>query len=256
MKQGLALALVLTLALSLTACSGNQTGSQPESSGSGQTSEVITPSSQTEEPEAPSETPSSEVSSEEADGEAAGSSMLIAYFSYAENAVLPDGVDASATASIQTWNNELTGNTGVVAHMIAEATGADLFSIQTVEKYPDTYDATIDQGREEQNADARPELAALPENLESYDVIFLGYPNWWGDMPMAIYSFLEQVDLSGKTIVPFVTSGGSGFSSSIGIIENMQSGATVQEGLSIGDSSATSAQDQVNEWLSGLGYVE
>lgn len=87
-----------------------------------------------------------------------------AYFSYAENADLPDGVDASATASIQAWNGETTGNTGVIAAMIAEATGADLFSIQTVEKYPDSYDATIDQGQEELNADARPELAVhLPE---------------------------------------------------------------------------------------------
>lgn len=181
--------------------------------------------------------------------------MLVAYFSYAENADLPEGVDASATASIQMWNDDLTGNTGVVANMIAETAGADLFSIQTVEKYPDTYDATIDQGQEERNADARPELASLPENLDQYDVIFLGFPNWWGDMPMALYSFLDEVDLTGKTIVPFVTSGGSGFSNTISTIESMESGATVQDGLSISGSSATEAQDQVSEWLSGLGYA-
>ena len=181
--------------------------------------------------------------------------MLVAYFSYAENADLPEGVDASATASIQMWNDDLTGNTGVVANMIAETAGADLFSIQTVEKYPDTYYATIDQGQEERNADARPELASLPENLDQYDVIFLGFPNWWGDMPMALYSFLDEVDLTGKTIVPFVTSGGSGFSNTISTIESMESGATVQDGLSISGSSATEAQDQVSEWLSGLGYA-
>lgn len=168
---------------------------------------------------------------------------------------MPEGVDASATASIQMWNDDLTGNTGVVANMIAETAGADLFSIQTVEKYPDTYDATIDQGQEERNADARPELASLPENLDQYDVIFLGFPNWWGDMPMALYSFLDEVDLTGKTIVPFVTSGGSGFSNTISTIESMESGATVQDGLSISGSSATEAQDQVSEWLSGLGYA-
>ena len=257
--------------------SSNEQASEPETpSSSEQTSEPESPSSseQTSEPESPSSSeqtsqpeslssaveesePSSETSSsEESANQGSDTNMLVAYFSYAENAELPDDVDASATASIQVWNGETTGNTGVVAAMIAETTGADLFSIRTVEKYPDTYDATVDKGQEERNADARPELSTHVENLDSYDIIFLGFPNWWGDMPMALYSFLDEVDLSGKTIVPFVTSGGSGFSRTISTIESMESGATVQEGLSISSSSATGAQDQVNEWLSGLGYVQ
>ena len=186
---------------------------------------------------------------------AAQSSLLVAYFSYAENAALPDDVDASASASIQPWNGALTGNTGVVADMIAQATGADLFSIRTVEQYPDTYDATIDQGQQEQSDGARPELATHLENLDSYDTIFLGFPNWWGDMPMAVYSFLDEVDLSGKTVIPFVTSGGSGFSNTISTIQQMEPQATVQEGLSIGASSATGAQQQVESWLSELGLA-
>lgn len=186
---------------------------------------------------------------------AAQSSLLVAYFSYAENAALPDDVDASASASIQPWNGVLTGNTGVVADMIAQATGADLFSIRTVEQYPDTYDATIDQGQQEQSEGARPELATHLENLDSYDTIFLGFPNWWGDMPMAVYTFLDEVDLSGKTVIPFVTSGGSGFSNSISTIQQMEPQATVQEGLSISGSSATGAQQQVESWLSELGLA-
>lgn len=186
---------------------------------------------------------------------AAQSSLLVAYFSYAENAALPDDVDASASASIQPWNGALTGNTGVVADMIAQATGADLFSIRTVEQYPDTYDATIDQGQQEQSEGARPELATHLENLDSYDTIFLGFPNWWGDMPMAVYTFLDEVDLSGKTVIPFVTSGGSGFSNTISTIQEMEPQATVQEGLSIGASSATGAQQQVESWLSELGLA-
>ena len=267
MKKVFAMLLAAMMVFSLAACSGDETQesdtlssspssesvSEPEASSS--ETEESTPSSENEasEPETSSstETPSSEDAAEEE----TGTNMLVAYFSYAENADLPEGVDASATASIQAWNGETTGNTGVMAAMIAEATGADLFSIQTVEKYPDSYDATIDQGQEERNADARPELATHVENLDSYDVIFLGFPNWWGDMPMAVYSFLDEVDLSGKTIVPFVTSGGSGFSNTISTIESMESGATVQEGLSVSGSSATSAQEQVNEWLSSLGYV-
>ena len=186
---------------------------------------------------------------------AAQSSLLVAYFSYAENAALPDDVDASASASIQPWNGALTGNTGVVADMIAQATGADLFSIRTVEQYPDTYDATLDQGQQEQSDGARPELATHLENLDSYDTIFLGFPNWWGDMPMAVYSFLDEVDLSGKTVIPFVTSGGSGFSNTISTIQQMEPQATVQEGLSISASSATGAQQQVESWLSELGLA-
>lgn len=185
----------------------------------------------------------------------AQSSLLVAYFSYAENAALPDDVDASASASIQPWNGALTGNTGVVADMIAQATGADLFSIRTVEQYPDTYDATIDQGQQEQSDGARPELATHLENLDSYDTIFLGFPNWWGDMPMAVYTFLDEVDLSGKTVIPFVTSGGSGFSNTISTIQQMEPQATVQEGLSISGSSATGAQQQVESWLSELGLA-
>lgn len=253
MKKLLSMVLAGMMVLSLAACSGNevQESSQPEASSSAeQVSESEAPASQSEESESAS-VPSSEVP----ESEGTSTNMLVAYFSYAENADLPEGVDASATASIQMWNDDLTGNTGVVANMIAETAGADLFSIQTVEKYPDTYDATIDQGQEERNADARPELASLPENLDQYDVIFLGFPNWWGDMPMALYSFLDEVDLTGKTIVPFVTSGGSGFSNTISTIESMESGATVQDGLSISGSSATEAQDQVSEWLSGLGYA-
>lgn len=186
---------------------------------------------------------------------AAQSSLLVAYFSYAENAALPDDVDASASASIQPWNGALTGNTGVVADMIAQATGADLFSIRTVEQYPDTYDATLDQGQQEQSDGARPELATHLENLDSYDTIFLGFPNWWGDMPMAVYTFLDEVDLSGKTVIPFVTSGGSGFSNTISTIQQMEPQATVQEGLSIGASSATGAQQQVESWLRELGLA-
>lgn len=260
MKKWIALLLTALLTLSLAACgSETEDSSEAESTpSSSQTSETEEPVSEPSEPETSDveEPVSEEPVSEEPIEESSGTNMLVAYFSYAENAALPDGVDASATASIRTWNGETTGNTGVVAAMIAEATGADLFSIQTVEQYPDSYDATIDQGQEERNADARPELATHVENLDNYDVIFLGFPNWWGDMPMAVYSFLDEVDLSGKTIVPFVTSGGSGFSNTISTIESMESGATVQEGLSISGSSAVNAQDQVTEWLSGLGYIE
>lgn len=221
------------------------------------TEEPVAGEEQSAEESTETETEQSTEGTAEAESSEAGaqSSLLVAYFSYAENAALPDDVDASASASIQPWNGALTGNTGVVADMIAQATGADLFSIRTVEQYPDTYDATIDQGQQERSEGARPELATHLENLDSYDTIFLGFPNWWGDMPMAVYTFLDEVDLSDKTVIPFVTSGGSGFSNTISTIQQMEPQATVQEGLSIGGSSATGAQQQVESWLSELGLA-
>ena len=190
----------------------------------------------------------------QADGAQGGSDILVAYVTYAENADLPDGVDASASASIQVWNGDVTGNTGAIARMISEKTGADLFSIQTVEKYPDNYNDTLDQGQEEQSEGARPELSSQIEDISAYNTVFLGYPNWWGDMPMAVYSFLDEYDLSGKTVIPFVTSGGSGFSGTLGEIESMEPGADVQEGISVSASGAANAQEEVSSWLSELGY--
>ena len=234
-----------------------QPAEEPAADEEQSTEEPVAGEEQPAEESTETETEQSTEGTAEAESSEAGaqSSLLVAYFSYAENAALPDDVDASASASIQPWNGTLTGNTGVVADMIAQATGADLFSIRTVEQYPDTYDATIDQGQQEQRDGARPELATHLENLDSYDTIFLGFPNWWGDMPMAVYTFLDEVDLSGKTVIPFVTSGGSGFSNTISTIQQMEPQATVQEGLSIGASSATGAQQQVESWLSELGLA-
>lgn len=246
-KRTVSILLAAMLALSMTAC-GNS-NAQAE-----QTNVTIQENEEADTQES-ADTSAEETSQNDTSAQN-GSNMLVAYFTYAENAALPDGVDASSSASIQTGNDEMTGNTGAVAHMISEAVGAEMFSIQTVEKYPDSYDATIDQGQEEQSTGARPELATHIENLDSYDIIFLGFPNWWGDMPMAIYSFLDEYDLSGKTIVPFVTSGGSGFSGSISEIESAEPGATVLEGLALSDSDAMDARNNVNEWLAGLGYLQ
>ena len=226
-----ALLLACMTAMAAGACSGEETAQE----GAGE------------------ETQTAETQNEEArDGGAGGT--LVAYFTYAENADLPEGIDASASASIQSWNGEVTGNTGAVAHMIGEETGGELFSIRTVEKYPDSYDDTLDQGQEEQREDTRPQLETHIENLEDYGTVFLGYPNWWGDMPMAVYSFLEEYDLSGKAVIPFVTSGGSGFSDTVSRIEELQPDADVQEGIAISASGAMDAREEIGSWLDELGY--
>ena len=150
----------------------------------------------------------------------------------------------------------LQGNAEVLARMIQGAVGGDLFLIETEETYPVSYDETIDVGRQEQGDNARPALVSQVENLDQYDTVFLGYPNWWGDMPMAVYSFLNEYDLSGKTIIPFVTHGGSGFSGTESAIAELEPGATVLDGLSVRDSGVADAQADVESWIAGLGLTD
>ena len=147
-----------------------------------------------------------------------------------------------------------TGNTENVANFIHEAVGGDIIKLETEEQYTDNYNDLLDIAQEEQNDNARPALSTQIDNIDNYDTIFLGYPIWWGDMPMAIYTFLDEYDLSGKTIAPFTTSGGSGLSGTPSNIEDEEPNATVTEGLSVRDSSSKNSQSAVNEWLSEIGF--
>lgn len=252
MKKLLSLLLALVVALSLTAC-GNNAG------GSTDTSEPPAASEPTETPDAsePVETPeSTEPAGEETPSEQGGSHILIAYFSRVGNTDFPDDTDTSSSASVVATEDGLQGNAEVLARMIQSAVGGDLFLIETEETYPVSYDETIDVGQQEQSDNARPALASQVENLDQYDTVFLGYPNWWGDMPMAVYSFLDEYDLSGKTIIPFVTHGGSGFSGTQNAIAELEPGATVLDGLSVRDSGVADAQADVESWIAGLGLTD
>lgn len=146
-----------------------------------------------------------------------------------------------------------SGNTRAVAESIQTQTGSEVFEIVPSESYTDDYNELLDIAQEEQQNDARPAISGSLEGIENYETIYLGFPNWWGDMPMIIYSFLDEYDLSGKTIAPFCTSGGSGFSDSIDTIKNMEPNATVlEDGLHIGDSGADNPDAEVTEWLEQL----
>lgn len=148
----------------------------------------------------------------------------------------------------------MSGNTETVANYIHEEIGGDIVKLETVQTYPEDYDELVDYAREEQRDNARPELETTIENIEQYDTIFLGYPNWWGDMPMPIYSFLDQYDLSNKTIAPFITHGGSGLSGTPANIANEEPDAVVTEGLAINGDAVDDCQDEVNEWLNELNF--
>ncbi|MDR1296315.1 MAG: flavodoxin [Deltaproteobacteria bacterium] len=145
-----------------------------------------------------------------------------------------------------------TGNTETVAGMISERTGAPLFRLLTVKPYPDTYDECVKVARIEQNENARPELANRVDNLADYDVVYLGFPNWWGTIPMALFTFLEQNDFSGKTIVPFCTHNGSAMGRSERDIASLAPGARVLRGLPVRGSRSSGAADAVEKWLAGL----
>lgn len=246
MKKFAAFLLTLLMVISLVACTGNN-----ESAEIGDSDMESSVEEETIVPEESGEVTET-VQSDETE-EAANSNILIAYFTYGENAKLPADVDASASASIQIFNGEITGNAGVMARMIAEASGGDLFSIQTAQPYPDNYEDTIEVGQSEKSDGVRPELATHIENLDQYDTIFVGFPNWWYGMPMVMYSFFDEYDFSGKTLIPFCTSGGSAFSDAIEEIRDMEPEATVLDGLHIGSSSVTDGESRVNEWVDELG---
>ncbi len=148
-----------------------------------------------------------------------------------------------------------TGNTMVVAQMIQEAIGADLFEIEPESPYPQSYEETKAIAQEEQSADARPAVKALPD-LSGYDTVFLGFPIWWGDAPMPFYTAVEGLDWEGKTIAPFNTHAGSGDGGVFQRLGEICEGATVLEGLSIPGVTAqrdrTEARDEVDAWLASL----
>lgn len=144
------------------------------------------------------------------------------------------------------------GNTHIIAEMIAKETGGKLFRIETVKPYPDEYKACVEVAKAEKENNARPEVKG-DVKVEDYDVIFLGYPNWWGDMPMAVYTFIEKHNWNGKTVVPFCTHEGSGLSGTERKLKDACKGATVSEGLAIKGTTAQNSQPQalkaVQTWL-------
>jgi flavodoxin len=178
--------------------------------------------------------------------------ILIAYFSYPE----PDGVNASSGASSLIKNDVLLGNTEYLAQIIQEATDGDTFRIQTVQQYPASHEPLIAQASEEKEAGARPALATRIENLNRYDIIFIGYPNWWGDLPMPLYTFLEEYDFSGKIIIPFNSHGGSGLSNTVNTITGLEPGATVVKGFTVSRNTVGEAKNDVLDWLKETGIIK
>ena len=248
MKKRIIFLLGSIMALTLTACGSRQQTADVgviERTQQAETSEKTSAAEGSDD----AKMAQNESGSTEADKKMSDSNILIAYFTVPET----DGVDTVAGASRVVTGNDVMGNTQFVATEIQKDLGGDLFAIQTVQDYPGTHEALLDFAYDEKSRNARPDLASHIENLENYDYIFVGYPNWNADLPMPLYTFFDEYDFSGKTLIPFVTHGGSGFSSTIRTIEKLEPDATVIEsGLSLSRNSVANAQDDIKAWTDSL----
>ena len=141
------------------------------------------------------------------------------------------------------------GNTEKAAEMLADLTGGELYKIQQAQPYSEDYQTCIAEAKADRQRKARPEVRDLPEDLDVYDEIYLGYPNYWGTMPMAVYTFLEHYDLTGKTIHPFCTHEGSGLSGTVGEIQKAAPGARVKSGIALRGSDVDGAKNALAQWI-------
>lgn len=226
MKKLCSILLSMTLLFSLAACGSGE----PASSESGPSEASASSSEASSQADAKSAEMSAGSEDEPAESEAptAEGGTLIAYFSW-------------------------SGNTEQMAQTIQAEIGGDLFKIELATPYTEDYDTLLDIAQQEQAEDARPELAAQVENWDSYDVVFVGYPNWWSDAPMAVYTFLETYDFDGKTLIPFNTSASGGFDRSLSGIEESAAGANILDGLALTEGELGNARNEVSGWLAGLG---
>ena len=226
MKKMFTMLVLALCALTLTAC-----GSSAPAKNSGSAPKAEAPKT---------ETPKAATSSAPA-----GKRALVVYFSRADENYVVGNVEK--------------GNTRILAEMIAEATGADTFEIKPAKPYPKEYTPATEVAKQEKNDNARPEIVGTMPDVSGYDVVFVGYPIWWGDLPMPCYTFFDKVKLEGKTIAPFCTHEGSGLSGTDSNIANATK-AKVTEALvmkgSVAQNSRDEAKKEVTDWLKKLGYVK
>ncbi len=244
MKKTIVLLLTAVLTFCLTACNVNSDESTSSNAVQGSGGSVSTSL-----PDSTQEFSSDQsISSQQSTGE---NRILVAYFSWADNAVTEDDVDALTSPSVVA-----PGHVAQLASWIQEETGGDLFSIQVTEPYSSDWDECLDRANQERSENARLELTQNVENIESYDTIFLGYPNWWYGAPMALLSFIEQNDLSGKQVYLFCSHGTGGLAGSVDdIAEVLPESAQLSENVfDVYEEDASSSENEILNWLQELGY--
>ncbi len=233
MRRWPALLFAAAMTLSLAACGGETAPAE----------DPAPPASTEPETTEPAET------SEPAAG-TAGSRILVAYFFWADNAVLAEDVDVVTSPSVAA-----PGNVQQLAGWVQEETGGDLFPIRVTDPYPSDWDDCLDRANQERGDDARPELAEQVENLDQYDTVFLGYPNWWYGVPMALLTFLEENDLSGKDVYLFCSHGTGGLARSVELITEAAPEANISESIfDCYEEDAAASETDIKAWVSELGF--
>ena len=250
MKKVISMFLTLTMIFALTACGSkqqaNENASEPSPTSVAESSEVtesVDETENTESTEAPNVQPESDAKT------------LVVYFSMPETTD-PDNMTQEEDNSVVVIDGEVLGNTQYMAYVIQENTGADIFRIEPETPYPTDHDTLVDLAAGEQDDNARPAIKDTIDNFEQYDTVFVGYPNWWGDIPMILYSFFDTYDFAGKTIIPFNTHGGSGFSNTINSIRKEEPDAEVLDGLSISRNSIQDAEGEIIDWVESLNIAD
>lgn len=234
----ISLILVMTIAFSMTAC-GATAGR--EASVSEDRQGMPNAASADAVPQESGDVP--------ADHMASGGNVLVAYFSWADNATQSGEVDAVTSPSVTS-----PGNVQQLAGWVREETGGDLFSIRVTDPYPSDWDACLARANQERGDDFRPELVENVDNLDAYDTIFLGYPNWWYGVPMALLSFLEQNDLSGKDVYLFCSHGTGGLANSVAQIATAAPNASISDNIfDCYEEDAASSQEAIRNWVRELG---
>lgn len=182
---------------------------------------------------------------------AQNSKILVVYFSRVGNTQFKNNVDASTAASIIANNNRI-GTTEYVANVIKNQLNADIRLIETVDKYTDNFDDLVDKNHDEMNKNYYPQIKPLNIDISKYNTVFIGYPVWANNVPMAVLSFIRDYNLSGKTIIPFCTHDGYGAGRSYSSIRNMVKNANVLDGLALDSSNIESKNNQIINWISKL----
>ena len=256
MKKLLTPLMALALAIVFTACQAAPNSSvlsSPAPSESSQLSSAVGESAASSQLAEPSEAPAESSALENSSETGENSGMLIAYFSWAENAVLEGEVDAMTSPSVSD-----PGNVQQLAGWIQEETGGELFSIQVTDPYPSDWDACLERANQERGQDARPALVEPQvENFDSYDRVFLGYPNWWYGVPMALLTFLEENDLSGKDVYLFCSHGTGGLDRSVEIITEAAPEANISDNIfDCYEEDAPASQGDIQDWVAELGFSQ
>lgn len=255
MRRWLVVLLCICMMFSLSSCgsrgNGPETGSRDQSAESGQTQTVQQDLTQPESGQ-PDENSRNGAPVQAADPD---SRILIAYFTWADNTQVenPDMVDVDASTSASVLP---PGNAAKIAGWIQERTGGDLFSIIVEEPYSSDYDECLDRAADEKAENARPALVNHVENMDQYDTVFLGFPNWWYTVPMAVHSFLDEYDLKGKTVIPFVTHGTGGLASTIQDITADLPDSEILEPIGVYRPEVDNSKPDVDAWLDSLGFEE